>query len=808
VSTDRFLCIHGHFYQPPRENPWLETIEYQESSFPYHDWNDRITAECYGPNASARILDGDAKIVNIVNNYASVSFNIGPTLLSWMQDHAPDVYQAILDADLESLRRYNGHGSAIAQAYNHMILPLANQRDKYTQVRWGIRDFQHRFGRFPEGMWLPETAVDTATLEVLADSGIRFTILSPYQARRVRPIGGDQWSDVVGGKIDPTMPYRLKLRSGKTIDAFFYDGPISRAVAFEGLLSRGEQFADRLMSGFSDARRRPQLMHIATDGESYGHHHRWGEMALAYALDHIDRNRLAQRTVYGEYLKLFPPTHEVEIIENTSWSCFHGVERWRSDCGCNSGGHAWSQAWRGPLRAALDRLRDAVAPLYAAKAGEYLRDPWAARDGYIDVVLERSQENVRRFLAEHTLRELAAEETTTVLRLLEMQRNAMLMYTSCGWFFDEISGIETVQIIQYAGRVIQLAGDVFKKDLERRFLRDLATAKSNIPEQGSGAQIYARFVKPAVVNTLQAGAHYAVSSMFKEHSTSESRYRYKFDLVEQHRLDQGVSRLAVGHARVTSEVTWTSHHIAFGVLHFGDHNLSAGVREFRGEEAFGEMSREVVAAFERADLPQVLRLLDKHFGGATYSFKSLFRDEQREILGPFLAGAIADSETSATQVYEHHAPLLAFLSDIHLPIPRSLHALAELVLNVRLRDELSNGLDRERIVDILSQVRRTGVPLHEERLRQLVRDAVERRARELQRKPTDVDALRSTISAVEVAQLFPFGVDLWKVQNVYWSILNDRYSAARNPEGAQAGDRLWREQFAELGTRLGVRVPG
>ncbi|MCL6482072.1 MAG: DUF3536 domain-containing protein, partial [Firmicutes bacterium] len=374
---ERYICIHGHFYQPPRENPWLEAIEQQDSAYPYHDWNERITAECYAPNAASRILDSEGRIVRIVNNYARISFNFGPTLLAWMEQHAQETYRAVLEADRESRERFGGHGSALAQAYNHLIMPLANSRDKRTQIRWGIHDFVHRFGRRPEGMWLPETAVDLETLELMAEQGIRFTILEPGQARRVRPIGGRTWRDVAGGRIDPTTAYRLRLKSGHSICLFFYDGPIARAVAFEGLLARGENFANRLVSAFNDSRSWAQLVHIATDGETYGHHHLYGDMALAYALQYLEEHRLARLTNYGQYLELHPPTQEVEIFENTSWSCAHGVERWRSDCGCNTGGHpGWNQAWRAPLREALDWLRDTLAPRYEKHAGALLRDPW------------------------------------------------------------------------------------------------------------------------------------------------------------------------------------------------------------------------------------------------------------------------------------------------------------------------------------------------------------------------------------------------------------------------------------------------
>jgi len=337
-----YICIHGHFYQPPRENPWLEAVEIQESAHPYHDWNERVDAECYARNAASRILDDEKRIVSIVNNYAKISFNFGPTLLSWMEVNDPPVYRAIQDADVESARNFGGHGSALAQPYNHMIMPLANERDKFTQAFWGVRDFEHRFQRRPEGMWLPEAAVDLPTLALLAKLGIKFTILAPNQAHRVRKLTGKNWKDVSGDQIDPTMAYRQRLPSGEAIDLFFYDGPISRGIAFEGLLDNGEQFAQRLVGAFSeDTRPWPELVHIATDGETYGHHHKRGEMALTYALNYIESNHLADLTNYAQYLEKHASTHEVEIHENSSWSCVHGVERWRSNCGWP--GLAWAR---------------------------------------------------------------------------------------------------------------------------------------------------------------------------------------------------------------------------------------------------------------------------------------------------------------------------------------------------------------------------------------------------------------------------------------------------------------------------------
>jgi alpha-amylase/alpha-mannosidase (GH57 family) len=478
---ERYVCIHGHFYQPPRENPWLEEVELQDSAYPYHDWNERVAAECYGPNSASRILDGEGSILEIVNNYSKMSFNFGPTLLSWMERHQPETYEAVLEADRLSMERFGGHGSAMAQVYNHMIMPLANRKDKVTQVLWGVRDFEKRFGRFPEGMWLPETAVDIETLGVLADAGIRFTILGPQQANRVRRIEREgEWVDVGGGKIDPTMAYLCLLPSGKTMTLFFYDGPISKGIAFEGLLGSGEGFAQKLANAFNDQRGWPQLVHAAADGETYGHHHRFGDMALAYCLHSIESNHLAKITNYGEYLGLFQPTHVVEVFDNSSWSCVHGVERWRSDCGCNSGRSGWNQQWRKPLREAMDELRDNLVSVYEWQVSKFLKSPWEARDHYIDVVLDRSPDKIEAFLQKEAVRELTREEKVKVLKLLEAQRNGMLMQTSCGWFFDELSGVETTQVLQYAARAVQLTEESLGISLEPDYLRALEKAPSNI----------------------------------------------------------------------------------------------------------------------------------------------------------------------------------------------------------------------------------------------------------------------------------------------------------------------------------------
>jgi alpha-amylase/alpha-mannosidase (GH57 family) len=804
-----YICIHNHFYQPPRENPWLEMVELQDSAFPYHDWNERITAECYAPNSASRILDQDDRISDIVNNYSHISFNFGPTLLSWLQAMAPKVYQAILNADRESRDRFAGHGSALSQAYNHMIMPLANSRDKRTQVIWGIRDFERRFGRPPEGMWLPETAVDLETLEILAQCGIKFTILAPRQAKRVRKIGGRNWREVQDERIDPTMAYRLRLASRRSIDLFFYDGPISRGVAFERLLDNGEKFAQRLVGAFSEERTWPELVHIATDGETYGHHHKRGEMALTYALEYIRTQQLAEITNYGQYLEHYPPTQEVEIFEDSSWSCVHGIERWRSNCGCNAGHFGWNQEWRGPLRAALDWLRDTLSPRFEEKARELLKDPWAARDEYIDVVLDRSAENVADFMRRHATHELSGPERMTTLKVMEMQRHLMLMYTSCGWFFDDISGLESVQVIQYACRAVQLSQEVLGNHVEADFLGALSQAKSNVPEHSDGATIYRKFASPSAIDLEKLAAHYAISSLFKPYADHARIYCYSVDRLDRHSMEAGQMKLGLGRARFTSEITEESAELVFGALHFGDHNLSCGIRVFRDEESYQKLVEEMTAAFSKADIPEVLRVMGKELGSA-YSLKSLFRDEQRAILKQILKPSLDEAEGAYNNIYERHIPLAHYLRDIGSPLPKAIRTAAEFAFNSHLRQAFSiDEMDLEQIKKLMDEARASGIALESTALEYTFRLTIERLFEQLVKEPQNCGRIERLESIVDIARTMPFDVVLWTAQNEWSDMRRSVYEEFLQREQQNDEDaRCWLQHFRSLGDKLGMRLNG
>jgi len=513
TDENSFLCIHGHFYQPPRENPWLDTVLCEPSAAPYHDWNRRITRECYGPNAAARLPGSEGGIRSLVNNYEYMSFNFGPTLLTWLSRYDPWVYERILEADRKSIERYRGHGNAMAQVYNHIIMPLASRRDKRTEIIWGIRDFQYRFGRMPEGMWLAETAVDNETLNLMAEEGIRFTILSPDQSMAVRPLLSKthrHWKHPGPGLLDTTIPYRVfpDGGSGSFIDVFFYNGMVSRGVAYQKLLTSGERFLSSIRDAANNGRRGPRLITVATDGESYGHHSKFGDMALAWLFKSLDASAGMTAINPGSFLERFPPEWEAKIREGSAWSCAHGVERWRSDCGCNvSATPGWNQAWRTPLRVGLERLSTSLGEIFEARGNVVFKDPWSARDDYIQLLVDPSAEGRRSFMAKHLRAEMGAAAVEDAMRLLESQRMSLYMFTSCGWFFDDISGLEAAQVMLYAARGIDLVGGWAEEDLEARLKEELSRAHSNIPGVGTGADVYEKSLKGARMGPPRLAAH-------------------------------------------------------------------------------------------------------------------------------------------------------------------------------------------------------------------------------------------------------------------------------------------------------------
>lgn len=763
MKRPRYVCIHGHFYQPPRENPWLDVVEVQDSAAPFHDWNERITRECYAPNTRARLLDRTGKISNLLNNYAWISFNFGPTLLSWMADNAPNVIRDIVEADRLSHKRRGGHGNALAQVYNHMILPLASERDKQTQVLWGLADFRHHYGRDAEGMWLAETGVDTPSLETLAEAGLKFTILAPHQAKRWRKIGSKEWMD---GGIDPSRAYLARLPSGRSISLFFYDGIISRQVAFERLLDDGERFLDKLFKGFDDKREHAQLVHIATDGESYGHHHPHGDMALAYLLHRLQNHSDVQLTNYGEFLEKHPPEWEVEIAENTAWSCAHGLGRWSRDCSCKMRGD-WHQKWREPLRKAFDDLKTHLDHLFSTRGRECFSDPWAARDGYIDVVIDRKPETIPLFLAKYGYPDLDENQIRDALRLLEMQRDAMLMFTSCGWFFDEISGIETTQCLHYAARAIHLAR-LFQRDFEPDFVATLANAPSNLTKFGDGKGVWEQLIRPGRIDLDRVLAHSAISLIFPAREEMRTDYPFELTVLDRDVRSRGSSRLAIGRIRVRSHRTWDQVESSFVVIHYGGLDFHVVLRPTRSIEEYERFKGRLADAYQGGSLAEVTALVTHEFEGRAHRLDDLFADERRRIIEIVLQDRVEDYQRTFERLTRQDDDVLHRLGKLRHPIPKPLRAAASSHLDLRLRMELErleDDGDLEPIRDLYTRGRIWGYEPEQEPIAKVLSGALRRTLCDLDPSANLAVIVARAATILDAGALIGVKPDLWEIQN-------------------------------------------
>ncbi|MCL4493333.1 MAG: DUF3536 domain-containing protein [Firmicutes bacterium] len=775
-------------------------MEQEESARPYHDWNQRITEECYAPNSHARILDGNGRLCGVSNNYSNISFNFGPTLLAWLQRHEPETYLAILEGDQWSQKRFGSHGSALAQVYNHIIMPLATSRDKEVEIIWGIRDFVHRFQRYPEGMWLAETAVDYETLWLLAKHGIKFTILSPDQALRIRDPRGE-CINVEGGKISTSRPYLVELPDRQTIAVFFYHAALSRAVAFEGLLNDGPYFASRLMEGFDPSETGNQLVHIATDGETYGHHHRFGEMALAYALDVISGRDDVRLTNYGEYLALNPPVWKAEIIENTSWSCAHGIERWRSDCGCQSGLHpAWTQKWRTPLRQAMDYVRDTVTPLFDALAPRWLKDPAQAFQDYIDVILNREQNTLNAFILQHQAQSLDLEDTIRVFQLMELYRHILLMYTSCGWFFDDIGGLEAIQVMKYAARAIQLGERLFDVPMEASFREILEQARSNEGNQ-DGRTIFDNAVTEHMVSLPRVALHYSMMHLLMPYDRGSTTTIYCYDVYagEEVLWRSGPVKMAVGQVQVISETTLDRGTFNYAVLHLGDHNVIAGVRTYRGPELYQTMLEQLSRAFHAAEFPEVIRLLDQFFQGHTNSLRHLFPDEQELVIHQLVSNSLEEALTYNRHIYEHSISFMRFLKDMDQNIPGVLWNAAAVSIRDQFQKQLnSENVNIEEVRRLLAEAREWNLLDDWDDLAYHYEMFIKRLSRQLNLEPNRLQWLEILTHAVELAQHESLQIDLQEAQLAVFRLTG---TALEDPDET----KQWQQYVMQLDTLLAIR---
>lgn len=810
-KKDVFLAIHGHFYQPPRENPWLEAVELQPSALPCHDWNERVNNECYAPNSVSKVVNNKNEVMSIVNNYEYMSFNFGPTLLSWMEEFAPTAYERIIKADIKSVEDHNGHGNAIAQVYNHMIMPLANELDKQTQVKWGIKDFEYRFGRKPEGMWLAETAVDDDTLRVLEENGIKFTILSPFQAKCVKKIDENNWQDVSWGNIDPARSYRYYIKSapGKFIDLFFYDGAISKSVAFDELLTDGNKFLKRLQDGISYDRNYPQLVNIATDGESYGHHTKFGDMALAFVMAMKVKDSGFTVTNYAEYLDKYRSDWQVQIKDVSSWSCSHGVGRWCEDCGCSTGGHAgWNQKWRRPLRDAMDYLRDSVTPLFKEYGQKYFKDFLSARYNYIDVILDRSITNVKQFQQEYFLPDLSEEDKVNAMKLLEMQRQAMLMYTSCGWFFCEISGIETVQIMKYAARVIQLAQDFTDNDFETKYLEILSAAQSNYKEIGNGKDIYERFVKPSVITEKQIVSLWAVSSLYEDVEDEEDVYCYTITKKSYKKVQKGDSHFVVGHVEVQSKVTLERHNLMFALLQYTGGDFHCTIKEY--DEEYPEMQKELIRTYMVNPLTEIIRALDGYFGKEYFTLKDIFIEERRKILQILMRERLDEFAKTYEDIYNEGKSSVLHLQALGLDIPNEFKIAAQYTLTRQFNELFtgSNGFIDEDIIqsasDINFEAKRIGITLDKTLTSKIfskkVAQNINRLVYSMEYQQADVThELLDTIEKLEIK------ADISEAQNLFYTKVVSKFDDMIEHTNCQSDVNLM-EQLFYIAKRLNLNV--
>jgi alpha-amylase/alpha-mannosidase (GH57 family) len=826
---DAYVAIHGHFYQPPRENPWLDIIETEESAHPFHDWNERIALECYRPNAYARILDGGGKILDIFNNYSSISFNFGPTLLPWLEKNLPSVYQKILEADRESLKRF-GHGNAMAQVYDHIIMPLANNRDKETEVLWGMADFEKRFRRKPEALWLPETAVNMTTLQVLVKYGVTFLILSPFQALRVRPFGGKKWTDISQGRIDTPQPYRCFIRdsSGKKlldqfIDIFFYNGIISKEVAFGDLLKDGNAFSNRFTQFYQGSKGRPQLIHIATDGETYGHHMKFGDMALAYALDKGFSSRGIEVINYGAFLKRFPPVYEVEIDEGprgegSSWSCAHGVGRWEEDCGCSTGGKpGWNQKWRKPLREAFDLLGDELSLIFEKEGEKIFQDVWEARNGYIEVILDRSPERIKTFFERFGLKDLDGKGEIKGLKLLEMQRHALQMYTSCGWFFADLAGLETILILQHAARAIQLTEELTGLKIEQRFLQHLSEAESNLPEMGKGDRVYQRLVKPRQVTLDNVVNYFAISSLFDGGDREKKIFSYRVEKIHYEKLGEEEDFLVIGQVRVTSDIIPEPKEFLFGLIPSKEEVFRTWVSEVKDILSFEKLKEIGSVPLGRGE-EEKAKVLSSLLGNQILTIRNTFKEERQTIFQKLIQREFDEHCQIYADLFDRTRQTIEALSREGLEIPHEIRVAAEFTLSHRLFQEI-NALkkdfkktkERGEIDRIIEEAKEHGYHLRREKslfvlnemLKEKMKALQESRGSGLTRRSKQVEEV---MTLLDLSKKWSFELSLEEAQNLMKELLDECVGSLEKCWWGDGTPKPFSPNLINLAEKLGFNV--
>jgi len=777
-----YLVVHGHFYQPPRQNPWTGAVERQLAASPFHDWNEKIAAECYIPNTLSRLLDERGMIDDVVNNFEYINFNIGPTLFSWLEQFERKTYELILAADRLSRKRNGGHGNAIAQVYNHIIMPLAGRQDQITQIKWGVADFRARFAREPEGMWLAETAVNNETARLLAEQGIKFTVLSPAQAEAVRPIGSGRWRDVSDGGIDTTRPYRLFFPDGKGevspdryLDIFFFNKEVSSEMSFRHLLRSAESLARRLASVVKETAE-PQLINVATDGETFGHHEPFADMCLAYFFRRLAGANNFIVTNYANYLEMHPPEFEVTLQKGeegkgTSWSCVHGVGRWERDCGCSTGGRpAWNQKWRTPLRRALNLLKEKADSVFEKEAKRYLTEPWKARNDYYSVIFNRSPETVREFLKVHALRRLTEGEITETLKLMEAAHNSMLMFASCGWFFSDISGIEAIQNLKHAGKVFQLLGDYFEPGVYKKFLTILREAKSNVASFGSGKDIYERFVAGAAITEEKVASSFAFGKLLT--SQLYARLLPSFCIRE-----------------IQSESVPDKHRSLAGELEIENRELFARARfvYYVIKLSLRDIRCYVTKLTDAADYEHIIQLLQNSdkmrlpeiFEGRYCGWESVISTISEKIMRALLDEDLDRLQQEFAGLYEKRKDLFEIYRETGLALPPELHTIMRSSLSLMLYKEFLSLRGKweaglfQNAAEIIEEAAKCGVKLDTADIRALVEEDLAAQASAFASR-LDERALQNLVSIFEVGKMLRLPLRRDTVENVILLALEEK----------------------------------
>jgi len=800
------ICIHGHFYQPPRENPWLDTIELQETAYPYHNWNEKISTECYSQNSFSRILNNEKKISKVLNNYSYMSFNIGPTLINWLKKNDKETYDAILEADKISQTRFLGHGGAIAQVYNHLIMPLANRNDKITQVKWGIADFVFHFDRYPEGMWLSETAVDIETLEILAENNIKFTILAPHQAYAIKHLNEDQWQIKKSHETDTTRAYLYNLPSGNKIHIFLYNGAISHAVGFGTLLNDGKAFAERLVNAGIGGIERPKLVNIATDGETFGHHHRFGDMALAFALNHIQEKDLANLTVYGEYLEKYPTEYEIQINEFTSWSCPHGVKRWFNDCGCNIGRQpGWNQKWRLPLRTSLDWMRDEINQYLEKNISKYFKNFWRARNDYALVMINRQDFVLKSFINLQLNVEVLTDEYSKYIKYMELQRYMMLMYTSCGWFFDDISNIESIQVLRYAVKTLEIFEDISGLNIRNEFYHKISEAVSNLPDKKNALHLIENKILPGRVDIFRAGLHFAMSLFYYGSLNNVEKFHYtiKNDFSEKIILSE--LTILFGVIKIKDTITLETASFYFVAIEKSLYDVQVYATIQKSFTEFDEIVKKIKKLIFNKELEKISKVVIQYFT-KPYSLNHLFKDEQTNISQIKLNQALTELTQARDRIFFTNLKTVTFLSrnKVNLPIP--IVTMMSEVFTKRIVDIFNaENINARKLEKYLKKAEKLNVRLYVDEIEFTSSKKIYQMLNDVLKINHNIKKFKQIYMVLEILDKSYLELDIWKVQNIYFKITESRLPQYRQKEALGDQDAIeWLSIYKKMGTILKI----